>query len=293
MSFKNDLGGGSMFGFRSKSYFWKRNLFRSIGVVLATPSLLLSACTSIKTVPHLLRSDLTGVDESNRTAIEGVPYALPMLQYELTFTYKITECFNPGKKHPKSEYYVPPLKKTTDGNNSAYQGELLELKGNVLGLNELRALSRAYDLERFRKQSEKEDKADDADPSDQFQDKYADKNFGDYDVDITLEASPSFVEGERYTIDYDALSSVWKTSVFEIANHEETGTLKSINISAEDKTAETIGSTVKLLLSGANIVNPIKAKELLRASNEPLVLSSTFTYTEKVICTEVAHDLVE
>jgi len=215
-----------------------------------------------------------------------------MLQYELTFTYKLTECFNPGGQHPKANYYLPPLKKQKNGNGEVPKGE-----SSKLDPDEIRKKSKTYHYEQYKKQyrdknseDKDDDNADNIVPYDQFEDKYADKNFGDYDVDITLEASPSFVEGERYTIDYDALSSVWKTSVFEIAIHEETGTLKSINISAEDKTAEAIGSATKLLLAGANIINPVEADKLVRTN---LRASDAFKGTSKVICTKAANDLVE
>ena len=70
---------------------------------------------------------------------------------------------------------------------------------------------------------------------------------------IKLEATPGYVPGERYVVDYDALSSVLKTSSFVIETTPN-GLLDSVNVAAEDKTADVIKETVGAALSIATAV---------------------------------------
>lgn len=77
-----------------------------------------------------------------------------------------------------------------------------------------------------------------------------------YDGDVTLkiETTPtsSYVAGERFHIDYRALTSLLKTTDFTLETHD-TGTLKAINATAEDKSGDVIKSLVDTAISAASI----------------------------------------
>lgn len=72
-------------------------------------------------------------------------------------------------------------------------------------------------------------------------------------------AASEHVAGEAYTVDYSALSSPLKVTDFAIEAYPETGTLKSINASAEDKTGDFLKSAIEFGISGASLVagNPL------------------------------------
>jgi hypothetical protein len=70
---------------------------------------------------------------------------------------------------------------------------------------------------------------------------------------VSVEATPSYVAGEAYTVDYEKLPGFLRTGNFDI-KWWPNGTLKSIGAGAEDKTAETIGSIVKTAISVASVV---------------------------------------
>ncbi len=246
-----------MIRFQCKYVLNSNRRFMARTGALLTIALLLQGCTSIETSPDLQRSDLSGLNGSNRTAIKGVPYTLPMLQYDVTFKYALTECNYPGPATP-----------FTSASDDARQTALVQYTSDVL----------------------------ERDPEDQLvgegdntnDDDTPEKPIGDFKINVSAVATPSFKSGEQYTIDYDALSSFWKTSVFEIETHEETGTLKSINVSAEDKTAEAVSSAVKLALSAANIANPVRV-QATQLNGQPLVIpDGTYTHTTKVVCTPEA-----
>jgi len=70
--------------------------------------------------------------------------------------------------------------------------------------------------------------------------------------DVKVVADPQLVPGERYRVDYAALSSWVKTSDFAIDTYPA-GTLKSINISADDKSDQVIKAVVKTGLTVASV----------------------------------------
>lgn len=57
-------------------------------------------------------------------------------------------------------------------------------------------------------------------------------------------AEPHYIVGERFVINYPALSSWTKTSAFELQTYD-TGAIKSLNAEAQDQTAGIIGDVVK------------------------------------------------
>lgn len=64
----------------------------------------------------------------------------------------------------------------------------------------------------------------------------------------------SQVPGERYAVDYEALSSFLKTTSFGMENHTS-GTLKAINVSADDQTGAVLADVVGIGLSVAGILS--------------------------------------
>ena len=69
---------------------------------------------------------------------------------------------------------------------------------------------------------------------------------------VKVTAEPQLVPGERYVVDYSALASWVKTSDFMIETHPS-GTLKTINVSADDKTDQIVKSLVKTGFAFASI----------------------------------------
>ncbi|WP_417613393.1 hypothetical protein [Owenweeksia hongkongensis] len=74
---------------------------------------------------------------------------------------------------------------------------------------------------------------------------------------ITPELDATYVAGEGYVVDPTSLSSAFKTSDVTIETYEETGTLKSINAKAEDKTDDFIKNTVELGVKVASIAGGV------------------------------------
>jgi hypothetical protein len=64
----------------------------------------------------------------------------------------------------------------------------------------------------------------------------------------------SQVPGERYAVDYEALSSFLKTTSFGMENHAS-GTLKAINVSADDQSGAVLADVVGIGLSVAGILS--------------------------------------
>lgn len=77
-----------------------------------------------------------------------------------------------------------------------------------------------------------------------------DKDEAELKFDIKVTAEPKLVPGERYVVDYRALGSLVKTSDFAIENHAA-GTLKTVNIAAEDQSADIVKDVVSTGLSVA------------------------------------------
>ncbi len=76
-----------------------------------------------------------------------------------------------------------------------------------------------------------------------------------------------YVPGEVYLIDYEQLSSWFKTSTFALERHPN-GTLKSLNAAATDQTGEVVKDVVKtgILVSAIGAGGPIQAKSSALAS---------------------------
>jgi hypothetical protein len=72
-------------------------------------------------------------------------------------------------------------------------------------------------------------------------------------IKIETTAIPTYVSGERYIIDYEALTSTLKITDFAIETHAGSGTLKAINGSAEDKTGDVIKSAMEFGISAASM----------------------------------------
>jgi len=98
-----------------------------------------------------------------------------------------------------------------------------------------------------------------------------------------VEATPKYVAGEVYLIDYRALSGFTKITSLAFANHETTGTLHTFNASAEDRSGQIIQSGVRTLtgiaslIAGIPPVAPVAGQEADRAmlacapNTQPLV----------------------
>jgi hypothetical protein len=72
--------------------------------------------------------------------------------------------------------------------------------------------------------------------------------------ELTATATSKLVEGERYLIDYEALTNNTKTTEFKIDYHEGTMLLKSVNASADDQTGEIIAKSIGALAVAAGVV---------------------------------------
>jgi hypothetical protein len=143
--------------------------------------LTLCGCTSLQTstAPH------TG---DTRLAVQGIPYNLPILQYELKITRTLTQCFEPK----------------SDGT-----------------------------------------------PSDNPKVVFA----------VAIEAVPHYVSGERYMIDYRSLAGFTKITSFSLESHASSGTLKSINATAEDRSAQIISAGIRTGIGIASLAMGIPRVE--------------------------------
>ena len=132
----------------------------------------LTGCTSLSTTMDATTSD------SNR-ALTGVPYSLPMLQYELKVTRTLAQCIDPATKAPAMKFAVEAT------------------------------------------------------------------------------ATPHYVSGETYVIDYRKLAGFTKVTAFSIEYQDSSNLLKSINASAEDKSVEIAGNVVKAAVGIASLASGI------------------------------------
>jgi hypothetical protein len=138
-------------------------------ILIAAVGILLPGCTTyLSTSPGLRAS------AERKDALKGVPYSLPMLQYEIALTRTLSSC-----------------------PNDAAKTELV--------------------------------------------------------YSVKADATARYVGGESYEVDYATLSSPLKSSSFAMEFHDRTGTLKSINASATDHTADIIKDVVKTGLSIASV----------------------------------------
>ncbi|MDB5711572.1 MAG: hypothetical protein JWL96_3642 [Sphingomonas bacterium] len=74
---------------------------------------------------------------------------------------------------------------------------------------------------------------------------------------VSVTATPSYVAGESYNVDYRKLPGWLRTASFEIKLYPN-GTLKSMGASAEDRTGEVISGAVKTALSIATVLAAAK-----------------------------------
>lgn len=103
---------------------------------------------------------------------------------------------------------------------------------------------------------------------------------------MTVEATPRYVAGETYAIDYRRLSGWTKTSALTIEYQENSNILKSINASVEDRTAEIAGNVVKTGLGIASLVGGIP---LPAAAPEGSLLTPKYM----LICANGAQKLLD
>jgi hypothetical protein len=130
-----------------------------------------AACTHLETRPSNVAPSVEPGASASQGAQRGLSYALPMLQYELKFTYRLTKC------------------------------------GDAQGNPEF---------------------------------------------SITAEAANRYVAGERFEVDYEALTSFMKTTSFGATFHEA-GTLRTINASARDRTGPVLADLARIGVSIASI----------------------------------------
>ena len=88
--------------------------------------------------------------------------------------------------------------------------------------------------------------------------------------DVKVVATSQYVRGESYVVDYRSLSNLFKQTGFGFANYPETGNLKSINVSADDRTGDvlkdvaSVGLTVAALAGGGPLAGAAMAPAVLR-----------------------------
>lgn len=99
---------------------------------------------------------------------------------------------------------------------------------------------------------------------------------------MKAEATPAIVAGERYDLDYEALAGLTKISSTSI-DYYESGTVKSINAAAEDRTAAIVGETAKAAFSVARIAAGIPGGNAAPAIE---------TARQMLVCTDAAKTLL-
>lgn len=167
--------------------------------IAVVTSCLLSGCTSLSS-----REDLRPAEGA---ALTGVPYSLPMLQYELALTRSLAQCVDPvsGKPHVK--------------------------------------------------------------------------------FTLTVEATPRYPAGETYVIDYRDLAGWTKITALTVEFQENSNILKSVNASAEDRSAAIIGNAVKSSLGIASLIGGIPLP-----SGAPLINGHPAPATGMLVCAEDRKD---
>jgi len=160
-------------------------------ILLTTTAIALGGCTtSLQTrlddVKPTQSIDSSGKAAGQNVALKGIPYALPMRQYDIEVKRRLSTCSTPIVIDDQpSEYLLPTL---------------------------------AFEL--------------------------------------SATSTGSLIEGERYLIDYEALSQPPKITDFKIDYHEGTMLLKTVNATADDQTGEIISKTVGAALTLAGLVLP-------------------------------------
>ncbi|WEK46402.1 MAG: hypothetical protein P0Y56_15540 [Candidatus Andeanibacterium colombiense] len=89
-----------------------------------------------------------------------------------------------------------------------------------------------------------------------------------FDFKIGATATSSYVAGETYTVDYRALTNIFKVTDFSIETYPS-GALKAINASAEDKTGDVLKSAAEVGLAGVSMAagNPSVALGIAKADD--------------------------
>lgn len=91
---------------------------------------------------------------------------------------------------------------------------------------------------------------------------------------IKAEAAERYRAGERFEIDYRALSSVLKSTNFQVEFHES-GTIKSINAKASDKTGTVLVDVARIGIAAASAAgNPLAATQITSLLAESQQFSS-------------------
>lgn len=102
-------------------------------------------------------------------------------------------------------------------------------------------------------------------------------------------AETRLVAGENYLIDYLALQNVMTSSSLAIATHETSGTLKSINASADNQLDEVISAAAKTAFSIASVLLPVAPRQLLALPPSPLPADAPVL---RLTCTDAARKLL-
>jgi hypothetical protein len=105
---------------------------------------------------------------------------------------------------------------------------------------------------------------------------------------VDVEAKPRYVPGEAYTVDYERLAGLFRTSNFEMKWYPS-GNLKSMGAGAEDKTGEVIGNVVKTGLAVASAAMGVPPVTALAGQS---LSGSEVGGREGVVCSAAAHQLV-
>ena len=109
-----------------------------------------------------------------------------------------------------------------------------------------------------------------------------------------VEATQRYVAGERFEVDYQALSSIMKSTTFNVAYHES-GTLKSINSTAKDKTGDVLSDVARIGLAVGSIAMPgVGAPSIYKstvASRDPVGIP-TLRAEGVLACTDEAERAV-
>ena len=177
-----------------------------------TSLLLATACTTS------LSTQTDATTSGQDMATIGVPYSLPLLQYEIKVTRALAQCKQVASDGSRTE----------------------------------------EDLVRF---------------------------------SVKVEATPRYIAGETFLIDYRELSGPSKITSFALANHEDTGTLRSINVSAEDRTAQIIANITNTAVGVASLVNGIP---LPGANDAPTSATPPDPLDGKMLaCTDEAVELLD
>jgi hypothetical protein len=118
---------------------------------------------------------------------------------------------------------------------------------------------------------------------------------GKMDLIVEATATSDYVAGERYVINYAALANKLKTTDFTIETHPGSGTLKSLNASAEDKTGDAIKSVVETAISGASMAAgaPVaigQGSSALETTVDAFISGAKVT-KQTLICTDDAKNL--